>query len=227
MTPNLVAIWRTGFFRAAAVGIVVMIADVVVRLLGSNLDRIVDALGATLHDLMVVVAIVLVLTVLSPAIARAWAATANARAAVVKVGAKVPWPWVAFAIGAVYFFLPLIATFEFSLRIQRTGYSFLAYQNVFQTPVFQQTFVFSLVVGIAAIVVGLLLVVPAAYFVRLRAPQLRPIIEFVTLLPLIIPPIILVFGYIRLYNSSSILPMTNSDIGTNILLTLAYVALAL
>ncbi len=55
-----------------------------------------------------------------------------------------------------------------------------------------------------------MIVVPAAYFVRLRAPQLRPIIEFVTLLPLIIPPIILVFGYIRLYNSSSILPLTNS-----------------
>ena len=81
--------------------------------------------------------------------------------------------------------------------------------------------------GLCAIVVGILIVVPAAYYVRLRAPQLRPIIEFVTLLPLIIPPIILVFGYIRLYNSSSILPLTNSDLGTNALLTLAYVALAL
>ena len=49
----------------------------------------------------------------------------------------------------------------------------------------------------------------------------------VTLLPLIIPPIILVFGYIRMYNSSSILPLTNTALGTNVLLTLAYVALAL
>ncbi len=137
------------------------------------------------------------------------------------------WPWAIFTLGAVYFLLPLLATFEFSLRIRRSGYSFDAYANVFQTPTFQQTFGFSVIVGIAAIIVGLLIVVPAAYFVRLRAPQLRPIIEFVTLLPLIIPPIILVFGYIRLYNSSSILPLTNSDIGTNILLTLAYVALAL
>ena len=62
---------------------------------------------------------------------------------------------------------------------------------------------------------------------RLRAPHLRPIIEFVTLLPLIIPAIVLVFGYIRLYNSSSILPLTNSNLGTDILLTFAYVALAL
>ena len=135
------------------------------------------------------------------------------------------WAWIAFALGALYFLLPLIATVQFSLSIRRGTLSLDAYTNVLQSPQFQQTFVFSLAVAVATIVVGLLLVVPAAYFVRLRAPQLRPIIEFVTLLPLIIPPIILVFGYIRMYNSSSILPLTNSTLGTNVLLTLAYVRL--
>ena len=137
------------------------------------------------------------------------------------------WAWVIFLLGAAYFLVPLLATLLFSLSIRRGTYSLDAYTNVLQTPTFQQTFTFSIVVGIAAIVVGLVIVVPAAYFVRLRAPQLRPIIEFVTLLPLIIPPIILVFGYIRMYNSSSLLPLTNSTLGTNVLLTLAYVALAL
>jgi putative spermidine/putrescine transport system permease protein len=137
------------------------------------------------------------------------------------------WSWVIFALGALYFLGPLLATVQFSLSIRRGTLSFDAYANVLQSPAFQQTFLYSLSVGIAAIVVGLLIVVPAAYFVRLRAPQLRPIIEFVTLLPLIIPPIILVLGYIRLYNSSSILPLTNSDFGTDVLLTLGYVALAL
>src|SRR6185503_16417936 len=132
------------------------------------------------------------------------------------------WSWIIFAIGVLYFLGPLLATVQFSLSIRRTGYSLDAYTNVLQSPIFQQTFLYSLTIGVAAIIVGLFIVVPAAYFVRLRAPQLRPIIEFVTLLPLIIPPIILVFGYIRLYNSSSILPLTNTDIGTNILLTLAY-----
>ena len=137
------------------------------------------------------------------------------------------WSWVIFGIGVVYFIGPLLATLQFSLSIRRDGYSLDAYRNVFVSPAFQQSFLYSLGIGVAAILVGLLIVVPAAYFVRLRAPQLRPLIEFVTLLPLIIPPIILVFGYIRLYSSSSILPLTNSTIGTNILLILAYVALAL
>lgn len=137
------------------------------------------------------------------------------------------WSWAAFAFGIIYFLLPLLATFEFSVRIRREGYTFDAYTLVFADGRFQASFIYSLVIGVAAIVVGILLVVPAAYYVRLRAPQLRPIIEFVTLLPLIIPPIILVFGYIRMYNSSSILPLTNSNLGTDALLTLAYVALAL
>ena len=135
--------------------------------------------------------------------------------------------WFAIIIGATYFIVPLLGTLEFSLRMRRDGYSFDAYKSVFSDAQFQQTFGYSVVIAIATIVVGLVIVVPAAYFVRLRAPQLRPIIEFVTLLPLIIPPIILVYGYIRMYNSSSVLPLTNSITGTNILLTLAYVALAL
>jgi putative spermidine/putrescine transport system permease protein len=137
------------------------------------------------------------------------------------------WSWVIFALAALYFLGPLLATIQFSLSIHRDELSLDAYRNVFISPAFQTSFLASLGFGVAAIVVGLLIVVPAAYFVRLRAPQLRPIIEFVTLLPLIIPPIILVFGYIRLYSSSSVLPLTNSTVGTDILLILAYVALAL
>lgn len=140
------------------------------------------------------------------------------------------WSWVIFALAVIYFIGPLLATVQFSLSIHRNELSFDAYRNVFVSPAFQQSFVYSLLIGVATIVVGLLIVVPAAYFVRLRAPQLRPIIEFVTLLPLIIPPIILVFGYIRMYSTTNPIPvlqLTSSTVGTDILLVLAYVALAL
>jgi putative spermidine/putrescine transport system permease protein len=137
------------------------------------------------------------------------------------------WSWIALGLGALYFLLPLVATIDFSLKIRRGTYSLDAYISVFSDPRFQATFGYSLLVGLATIVVGLLIVVPAAYYVRLRLPALRPFIEFVTLLPLIIPAIVLVFGYIRLYNTSSLLPLTGSAVGTDILLTLAYAALAL
>lgn len=137
------------------------------------------------------------------------------------------WAWLVFGIGAAYFILPLIATFEFSLRMRRGEYSFDAYESVFSDPRFHASFGYSIVIGLFTIVVGVLVVVPAVYYVRLRMPWLRPLVEFITLLPLVIPALILVYGYIRLYNSSSIIPFTGSALGTDILLTGAYVTLAL
>ncbi len=136
-------------------------------------------------------------------------------------------PWLALALGAAYFLIPLIATLEFSLRIRRGTYSLDAYSNVLFDPNFQHTFLFSTVAAIATIVVGTILVVPTAYWIRLRLPRMRPYVEFITLLPLVIPAIVLVFGYLKLYNSSSILPMTGTAWATNILLVCGYVTLAL
>jgi putative spermidine/putrescine transport system permease protein len=136
-------------------------------------------------------------------------------------------PWLAMAVGTLYFLVPLICTFEFSLRLRRGEYSFDAYRIVLADPQFQATFLYSTVLALATIVVGVLLVVPTAYWIQLRLPRLRPIVEFITLMPLVIPAIVLVFGYLRIYNSSSPLPMTANEAATNLLLTFGYVTLAL
>ena len=137
------------------------------------------------------------------------------------------WWWIVFVLGALYFFLPLIGTFEFSLRARRGVYSFDAYERVLADPQFQATFAYSVVMALFTIVLGILIVTPTAFWVRLKLPALRPYIEFITLLPLVIPPIVIVFGYIRLYNTSSILPLTGSAFGTNVLLMCGYAVLAL
>ncbi len=135
--------------------------------------------------------------------------------------------WIALGIGALYFLVPLIATFEFSLRMRRGEYSFDAYRVVLADARFQATFGYSTMLALATIVVGVLLVVPTAYWIQLRLPKLRPVVEFITLLPLVIPAIVLVFGYLRIYNSSSLLPMTSNERATDLLLTFGYVTLAL
>ncbi len=135
--------------------------------------------------------------------------------------------WLATTLGALYFLLPLIATFEFSLRIHRDGYSLDAYRIVLGDPRFQASFGYSLAMAALTIVIGILLVVPTAYWVRIKLPQLRPLLEFVTLLPLVIPAIVIVFGYLRIYNSGSILPLTGNERGTDLLLVCGYVTLAL
>lgn len=135
------------------------------------------------------------------------------------------WAW--FSAGALFFFLPLIGTFEFSLRARRGEYSLDAYRAVLADPQFRETFAYSTVMALATIVAGVLLVAPTAFWVRLKLPHLRPWVEFITLLPLVIPPIVIVFGYIRLYNTSSWLPLTGSASGTNLLLMFGYMTLSL
>jgi len=137
------------------------------------------------------------------------------------------WSWLAFSFGALYFLLPLLGTLEFSLKMRRGVYSLDAYRAVLSDPQFQQTFGFSVIMALFTIAFGMLLVVPTAYWVRLRLPKLRPFIEFITLMPLVIPPIVIVFGYIRIYNTSSLLPMTGSTMGTNLLLMFGYTTLSL
>jgi putative spermidine/putrescine transport system permease protein len=135
--------------------------------------------------------------------------------------------WIAIVLGTLYFLVPLIGTFEFSLRMRRGEYSFDAYRIVFADPNFWASFGYSAGVALITIVVGVVLVVPTAYWIQLKLPRLRPVVEFITLLPLVIPAIVIVFGYLRIYNSSSWLPLTGSVRTTDLLLVFSYVTLAL
>ncbi len=91
------------------------------------------------------------------------------------------WSWVIFIAGAIYFFLPLIATFEFSMRARRGVYSFDAYRSVWPDPQFRETLSYSVLMALLTIVLGLIIVTPTAFWVRLKLPRLRPYIEFITL----------------------------------------------
>lgn len=79
-----------------------------------------------------------------------------------------------------------------------------------------------------------MLIVPTAFWVQLRLPQLRPIVEFITLAPFVIPAIILVFGLINTYSHPILVfgipmlpPLTNTGETTNILLIAGYIVLSL
>jgi len=130
--------------------------------------------------------------------------------------------WIVFILGVLYFILPLIGTVLFSLRDR----PFLnAYTSILGDPQFFASLGYSFIVGIITIILSIALMVPTAYWVRLRMPRARPIVEFVTLLPFVIPPIVLVFGLISTYSHPP-LPFTYSDIGSTALLVFAYVVLS-
>ncbi len=130
--------------------------------------------------------------------------------------------WVVFIIGFLYFFLPLYGTLIFSLKSIPFG---SAYTAILNDPQFVSTLTYSFIAGILTIVISVLIIVPTAFWVRLKYPSLRPIVEFITLLPFVIPPIILVFGLENTYGGPP-LALTNTTTGLNLLLVAAYVILS-
>ncbi|HNA88997.1 MAG TPA: ABC transporter permease subunit [Anaerolineales bacterium] len=149
---------------------------------------------------------------------------------------KIPfWSWVWFIIGALYFILPLFATFEFSLTWDPAN-PLKAYQRAFEDRDFWETFLYSNFLALATIVFSILLIVPTAYWIRLRLPEARRVVEFITLMPFVVPAIVLVFGLIRIYSSSFnvpfteiqlMQPLTNFKAGTNVLIIAGYMVLAM
>jgi putative spermidine/putrescine transport system permease protein len=134
--------------------------------------------------------------------------------------------WLILLLGAIYFILPLYSTFDFSLRMQRDTLSFLAYERVIQDRQFISSFLFSVRMALMTIFFGVLLIVPTAYWVHLRLPRLRPLVELFTLLPFVMPVIVLVFGLIRTY-SGGVLRMTSTPATTDVLLVAGYMVISL
>ncbi len=143
-------------------------------------------------------------------------------------GARKPRPWarliwwVVFIVGIVYFAWPLLGTLAFSLRAIPFG---SAYTDILGDPKFFASLGYSFVVGILTIVFSIALMVPTAFWVRLRMPRARPVVEYITLLPFVVPPIVLVFGLISTYSHPP-LPFTYTDIGSSALLVFGYVILS-
>ncbi|WP_327236737.1 ABC transporter permease subunit [Streptomyces sp. NBC_01317] len=104
------------------------------------------------------------------------------------------WRGVVLALAGVYFVVPLLASFVFTVHTPGQGVSFDAYTGILSADGFTQSLFLSLGLAAATIALVLLLTVPALIAVRLGAPRLRSVVEVVCMLPLVVPPIALVSG---------------------------------
>ncbi|MEV4970149.1 ABC transporter permease subunit [Streptomyces scopuliridis] len=88
----------------------------------------------------------------------------------------------------------MLSSFVFTVHTPGQGVSFAAYTGILTAEGFTQSLLLSLGLAAATILLALLLAVPALIAVRLGAPRLRPLVEIVCMLPLVVPPIALVTG---------------------------------
>jgi putative spermidine/putrescine transport system permease protein len=132
--------------------------------------------------------------------------------------------WVVVTVLGVFFLLPLVAMVEFASRGGGQTWKLL-----FDWPQLSETYP-DLATGIVAslgqatltALLMLVLLVPTAVWVRLRLPGLRRLVEFICLLPLTIPAIVLVVGLAPVY------AWVNYFLGgSSLTLTFAYTILVL
>jgi putative spermidine/putrescine transport system permease protein len=159
----------------------------------------------------------------------------NPPAKTVRRGVNIRWGrGTVLLIGGLYFLVPLAASAYFSVD-SRKGIDFHAYTQLLQAPGFLPALQLSLELAVTSVVVLLLVLVPAMLAVKLGAPRLRPVLEFVCSLPLVVPVVALTTGISNVLGWAPKLRATPfyqtlmaiQDQNFPIVLVLAYVPMAL
>jgi putative spermidine/putrescine transport system permease protein len=112
------------------------------------------------------------------------------------------WRVTIFALAAIFFLGPLISAFKFSLITANGSYGLSNYWTIVNNSAIRSSLVTSLEISAIAAVVVVSLMLPTVVWVRLRQPKLTLLLEGVTLLPIVIPPVVVAAGLEELQRNS-------------------------
>ncbi len=123
----------------------------------------------------------------------------------------------------IFFLVPLLSMVDFSTRvINGGGRTLTPWANLFRDEMLRTSIISSLLLALLTTLLMLVLLVPTMIWVRLRVPAASKLVEYLCLLPLTIPPLVIVVGIANVYAWVSYL-FGNSPLT----LTFAYVILVL
>ena len=103
---------------------------------------------------------------------------------------------------AAYFFVPLLAMFDFSTQVRGSapGRTWDNWEFMFTDEDLRSSIIASLLLALFTVVLMVALLVPTMVWVRLRVPKATRLIEFLCLLPLTIPALVIVVGISNVYS---------------------------
>ena len=108
--------------------------------------------------------------------------------------------WLLLLAFAVFFVPPLVALLDFSTKVPATGVrTGAAWQSLAEDPTMTEAITTSLLLALLTVVGMLVLLVPTMVWVRLRVPGASRLVEFLCLLPLTIPALVIVVGIKNVY----------------------------
>ncbi len=104
---------------------------------------------------------------------------------------------------AAYFFLPLLSMFVYSIEGKgefEGTWTFHYYGELVRDDDLRGAIIASLLLAVLTVVMMVALLVPTMIWVRLRVPRMSRIVEFLCLLPLTVPPLVIVVGISDVYS---------------------------
>lgn len=104
----------------------------------------------------------------------------------------------------LYLVVPLGATLAFSLS-NGNALGFGSYLETFSDHDFSATLLLSFELALGSTILAVVLITPTAYWVQLRLPKARPIMDFLALVPFAVPAIVMAYGLIEVYSNSNAL----------------------
>jgi putative spermidine/putrescine transport system permease protein len=104
------------------------------------------------------------------------------------------WRVVIFVLTAIFFIVPLVAAFKYSLLQDDGSYGFANYGEIINNKAVRSPLLTSLEIAVISAVIVIGLVLPTVVWVRLKKPQATAVLELVTLLPIVIPPVVMAAG---------------------------------
>jgi putative spermidine/putrescine transport system permease protein len=104
----------------------------------------------------------------------------------------------------LYLMVPLGATLAFGIYNGK-AIDLSIMTRVFTDPDFTNTLVLSLELAFSATLLTILLITPTTYWVHLRLPRARPLMDFLALVPFAIPAVVMSVGLIQVYGTPNIL----------------------
>jgi putative spermidine/putrescine transport system permease protein len=113
-------------------------------------------------------------------------------------------PLILFSVLSVYLLLPVLAVLLYSLATRWTahvlpdGYTLEHWIDGLNDPRLVAAFIRSVVLGAGVVVLDVALVVPAAYWVRVRNPTIRTLTELSAAIPFALPWVVIAFGILQL-----------------------------
>lgn len=108
--------------------------------------------------------------------------------------------WALLLAFATFFLLPLVALLDFSTKAPGTGErTDVAWRALVEDPTLTDAITTSLILAGMTVAGMVLLLVPTMVWVRLRVPRATRLVEFLCLLPLTIPALVIVVGIRNVY----------------------------